>query len=246
MQETLILQAYQNSLVVRKLKRALYALAGFLILSSLIASAGAQSSPISLNFGIALPVPIGQTRIVTVTVKNIVSSTVQLIFVGLRFEWSLPNTFFIGNNSQKGAVLTAAQQIVYNIPVTVPGNVTPGTHRLSAYVTYRVNNKGKWTGTLGGWWVADLQMAYAPTTQAPTSTPTPTPRPSAPPPSLSLETIGALAAVVVIGLFLERRHISRFVSKYRKTKTPTAMPESEKAKDEKPEQLEKKEAGEDR
>jgi hypothetical protein len=221
------------------LKRAPLALVGLLILSSLIASAWAQSFPISLNFGIALPVPIGQTRIVTVTVKNIVSSTVQLIFVGLRFEWSLPNTFFIGNNSQRGAVLAAAQQIVYNIPVTVPGNVTPGTHRLSAYATYRVNNKGKWTGTLGGWWVADLQMAYAPTTQAPPSTSTPTSTPSAAPPSFSLETAGALAAVVAIGLFLERGRISRFVNKRRKNKTPSAGPDSEKPKDEKPEQEKK-------
>ena len=223
---------------MRKLKRALYALAALLILSSLIASAGAQSFPISLNFGIALPVPIGQTRIVTVTVKNVVSSTVQLVFVGLRFEWSLPNTFFIGNNSQKGAILAAAQQIVYNIPVTVLGNVTPGTHRLSAYVTYRVNNKGKWTGTLGGWWVADLQMAYAPITQASASTPPSTPS-AAPPSSFSVETVGALAAVVVIGLFLERGRINRFVNKYGKTKTPTATPESEKPKDEKQEQVEK-------
>ncbi|GEM_PF-1806831 len=228
------------NLVARTLRRTLYAIAALLIVSLLVGSVGAQGFPISLGFGTGLPMPIGQTDIVTVTVTNIVNSTIQLTFLGLRFEWDLANNFFIGNNSEKGAVLAATEQIIYSIPVTVPGNVTLGTHRLSAYVTYRVNNKGKWTGVLAGWWVTDLQMAYAPTTQAPTSTPS-----AAPPSSFSLETVGALAAVVAIGLFLERGHISRFVSKYRKTKTPSAGPESEKPKDEKQEQVEKKEAEED-
>jgi hypothetical protein len=234
-QEVLFHRFNMLSLVARTLRRTLYALAVLLIASLLVASVGAQGFPISLGFGTGLPMPIGQTDIVTVTVTNIVNRTVQLTFLGLRFEWDLANNFFIGNNSEKGAVLAATEQIIYSIPVTVPGNVTPGTHRLSAYVTYRVNNKGKWTGVLAGWWVTDLQMANAPTTQTPTSTPS-----AAPPPSFSLETIGALAAVVAIGLFLERGHISRFVSKHRKTKTPTAMPESEKR-----EQVEKKEKEED-
>jgi len=201
-----------------------------------MASAAAQAFPISLNFGTGLPMPIGQTPTVTVTVKNLVNTTVQLVFVGLRFEWSLANTFYIGDNSEKGAVLAAGEQIIYSIPVTIPGNVTPGTHRLSAYVTYRVNNKGNWTGTLAGWWVADLQMAYPLTQQSQTPTPN-----AAPPPSFSLETIGVLAAVVAIGLFLERSRISQIVNKYRKTKTPSAGPESEKPADEKPQPVEKKE-----
>jgi hypothetical protein len=224
------------NLVAGTLRRTLYAVAVLLIASLLFGSVGAQGFPISLGFGTGLPMPIGQTDIVTVTVTNIVNNTVQLTFLGLRFEWDLANNFFIGNNSEKGAVLAATEIITYSIPVTVPGNVTPGTHRLSAYVTFRVNNKGKWTGVLAGWWVTDLQMAYAPTTQTPTSTP------SAPAPSFSLETVGALAAVVAIGLFLERGHIIRIVRKYRKTKTPSAVPESEKPKDEKAEQVEKKEA----
>ena len=120
------------------MRRALYALAVLLIISSFTRSVAAQGFPISVNFDTTLPMPIGQTNIVAVTVKDIVNSTVQLTFVGLRFEWDPPENFFIGENSEKGAVLAAGEQIAYSIPVSVPANITPGVHRLNAYAVYRV------------------------------------------------------------------------------------------------------------
>lgn len=203
----------------------MFALAALLILSSLLASVEAQAFPINLNFGTALPMPIGQTDTVAVTVKNVVNSTVQLTFVGLRFEWSQPNNFFIGGNSEKGAVLAAGEQIIYPIAVAVPGNITAGTHRLSGYVTYRVFQNGNWTGVLAGWWVADLQFAHPQAQQSQTAT-----GGGSPQTFTTLETVAVLAAVVAIGLFLERGRIIRFVGKHRGAKSGTAEPEGEKPK----------------
>lgn len=210
--------------VVQKLK-TLYTLFALTVLASLWPSAAAQAFPISLNFGTALPMPIGQTDTVAVTVTNIVNSTVQLTFVGLRFEWSQPNNFFIGGNSEKGAVLAAGEQITYAIAVTVPGNITAGTHRLSGYVTYRLFQKGNWTGVLAGWWVADLQFAYPQAQQSQTATGGESPQTFT-----TIETVAVLAAVVAIGLFLERGRIISFVGKHRGAKSGTAEPEGEKPK----------------
>ncbi len=214
----------------------MFALAALLILSSLLASVEAQAFPINLNFGTALPMPIGQTDTVAVTVKNVVNSTVQLTFVGLRFEWSQPNNFFIGSGSEKGGILTSGEQIAYTIAVVVPANVTPGTHRLSGYVTYRLYQNGNWTGVLAGWWVADLQFAYSQTQQIQTATGGPSPQTFS-----SIETVAVLAAVAAIGLFLERGRITRFVGKHRETKPGPAEPQSEKPKPTEQEPAEQKE-----
>jgi len=213
---------------VRRLRRALYALAILFLLSSILASAAAQGFPISVNLGTALPMPIGQTNTVAVTVEDLVNSTVQLTFVGLRFEWDLPENFFIGGNSEKGAVLTAGEQIAYSIPVVVPANVTPGIHRLSAYVTYRMLNQKNSTGVVAGWWVTDIQFAYPQTQQSQTATVT------APEQNSNAETIGVLVAVVAIGLFLERDRIKRLVGKSRATGPTPAQPEGEPPDGEKP------------
>jgi len=213
---------------VHRLRRTLYTLASFFLLSSVLASAAAQGFPISVNLGTALPMPIGQTNTVAVTVEDIVNSTVQLTFVGLRFEWDLPNNFFIGGNSEKGAVLAAGEQITYSISVVVPANVTPGTHKLSTYVTYRMLNQKNSTGVEAGWWVADIQFAYSQTQQSQTATVT------GPQQSFSAETIGVLVAVVAIGLFLERGRIKRLIGKFRATSPAPAQPEGEPPVGEKP------------
>ena len=212
------------------LRRILYALASLFLLSSILASAAAQGFSISVNLGTALPMPIGQTNTVAVTVQDIVNSTVQLTFVGLRFEWDLPNNFFIGGNSEKGAVLTAGEQITYSIPVIVPANVTPGAHKLSAYATYRMLNQQNSTGVEAGWWVADIQFAYPQTQQNQAATATVT----GPQQSFSPETIGVLVAVVAIGLFLERGRIKRLIGKFRTTGPTPTQPESEPPVGEKP------------
>ena len=215
-------------MIVQTLRRAILAVAALLILSSLTGPVVAQAFPISVNLGTALPMPIGQTNTVAVTVTDVVNSTVQLTFVGLRFEWDLPDNFFIGGNSEKGAVLTAGEQITYSIPVIIPANVTPGTHRLSTYVTYRMLNQKNSTSVQAGWWVADIQFAYSQTQQSQTATVT------GPQQSSNAETIGVLVAVVAIGLFLERDRIKRLIGKPRATSPTPAQPEGEPPVGEKP------------
>ena len=215
------------------MRRALYTLVILFLLSSILASAAAQGFPISVNLNTALPMPIGQTNNVAVTVEDLVNSTVQLTFVGLRFEWDLPDSFFIGGNSEKGAVLTAGEQIAYSIPVVVPANVTPGIHRLSAYVTYRMLNQKNSTGLEAGWWVTDIQFAYPQTQQNQTATVT------GPQQNSNAETIGVLVVVVAIGLFMERDRIKRLIGKSRATGPTPAQPGGEPPVGEKPPVTEK-------
>lgn len=210
-------------MTVRALRKAIFSVAALLVISSLTGTVAAQALPISVNFGTALPMPIGQTNTVAVTVTDIVNSTVQLTFVGLQFEWDPPTRFFIGGNSDKGAVLTPGQQIVYSIAVTVPPNVTQGVHKLSAYVTYRVLSSNA-TGVLAAWWVTNIQFASSPQTQGQSQTATT----GQPQQGLSVETIGALVLVVGIGLYLERGRVKRLIQKYHKTNPKVTKPKSEK------------------
>jgi hypothetical protein len=140
--------------------------------------------------------------------------------------------FFLGGNSEKGAVLAPGEQITYPILVTVPSNITPGTHQLSAYITYRLQfQNGTWTGSLVALWVINLQLAYPPTQQNQTTTGGESPQAST-----NIETVGILVAVVAIGLFLERARLIRFIGKHRVTKPGQGEPGGEKPKpvDQKP------------
>jgi hypothetical protein len=197
-----------------------------LVLFAFVVPAAAQGLPLSVNLGTGLPMPIGQTSTVAVTVTNIVNTTVQLTFVGLRFEWDKPGNFFIGANSEKGAVLAAGEQIVYAIPVQVPGNTTPGTHRLSTYATYRMLAQGNWTGVLAGWWVADVQLAYPQTQQGSQIQQSRTATGAGSQQPFSIETIGVLIAVLAIGLFLERARIKRLLRRPQGAKPEPTEPES--------------------
>ncbi len=210
---------------------ASYSLAKVLILFFLVTPAQTQGALISVGFATPLPMPIGQTDTVAVTVKNIGNSTVQLTFVGLRFDWDAQSSFFIGQNSDKGAVLAAGEQITYSIAVTVP-DITPGTHRLNALVSYRVLERGNWTGVVSVWWVADMPLAPSQTQQTSTKPSTG----SGILQSFNQETIAILVLVAAIGLFLERGRIRRSIAKYRKVKPGPSEPEAKK-----PAKVEKKE-----
>jgi hypothetical protein len=191
------------------LRRTIPVLAVLLIVSAAIGLVAAQApDPISLGFASTLPLIIGQTSIITVTVTNIVNSTVELSFLGVRFEWDRPPSWFVGGGSDSGAVLSTGQQINYNIPVAIPSNVTAGTHRLTTYVTYRLFKDGNWTGLIAAFWVTDFPFAYPAQTQTAQVGPLQ---------MSSIETIAALVLVVGIALFLERGHIRRLTREFRKT-----------------------------
>ena len=202
-----------------------------LTMCSLISSAYGEARPITVGLSAGLPLAIGQTQTVTVTVTNIANSTVQLTFLGLQFIWNKPDFFFVGGNSDKGAVLAAGQQIEYPILVQVPSNVTEGTYVLGTYITYRWLNGGNWTSVLSGWWISHIPVAYAQSqataqsqvtaeTQATPQTQTETQNQVVRQVGLvgifSSETILALFAIVGVGLYLERGNVRRVVHKYRK------------------------------
>jgi hypothetical protein len=181
-------------------------------------ASGQMGTPISVGFNATLPLQIGQTPIVTATVTNISNSTVQLTFLGLRWDWNAPTFFFIGGNSEKGAVLAVGQQIIYPIPVVIPGNVTPGTYRLNAYATCRLLINGNWTGIIPGYWVVDI----------PLTSPAPVLGQTTSGPGLmqtsNLETTAVLAAVVAIGLYLERGRLMRVIRRSGKPPSNQATP----------------------
>jgi hypothetical protein len=182
---------------------------------------------------------IGQTQTVTVTVTNITNSTVQLTFLGLQFEWNKPDFFFVGGNSDKGAVLAAGEQIAYPILVQIPSNVTDGTYVLGTYITYRWFKGGNWTGVLSGWWISHVGVAHSQTqgaaqSQITAQTQTETQNQAVRQVGLlgvfGFQTIVALLAIVGIGLYLERSHVRRIVGKYRKppAESTPAKPETKK------------------
>jgi len=157
--------------------------------------------------------PIGQTTTVSVLITDVSNSTVQLNFVGIRFEWSSTDKFFIGANSEKGAVLVAGQQITYPIPVQLPANVTPGNHNIIAYVSYRWLKNGNWTGALAGFWVSSVAFAFPQVATPTTAIPT-TQQPSQQVfTSSNLEAAAVLILVVAVGLFLERRRVGKLLKR---------------------------------
>jgi len=200
-----------------------------LMLVPFVGSASAQSAPIIfVNFSTSLPIPIGQVTIVSVNVTDVSNNTVQLNFVGLRFEWSSPTSFFIGANSEKGAVLSPGQQIIYPIPVQVPSNVTEGIHKMTAYVSYRWLKGSIWSGTLACFWESSVSFALPQTTsQAPPPTsPTTTAQAQQPFDTTTLETVGVVIVVVAIGLFLERGRVKRYLAKRGGKKVEPSVPAS--------------------
>jgi len=209
------------------LRRAINALLTLVLLSLVAVSvAGQAGRPISVSLGTGLPMTIGRTSTIVVAVANIVNSTVQLTFVGLRWPWMGPTSFFIGNSSEKGAVLLAGAQIKYSILVSVPSNATAGTQTLTTAVSYRWFKGGNWTGVISDVWVSNVPLAYPPSQSA---TPTPIQTTGAPSPqTFDLPTIAVLVAVVAIGLFLERRRIRDLAGRFRKRTSERSVVEKMK------------------
>jgi len=205
------------------MKKAVCALALLLMVCLVVAPTAAQPPPpVSVGLGLSQPLPIGQSSTINVTVTDVANSTVQLVFVGLQWEWDARSTFYVGQNSDKGAVLSSGEQITYIIGVPVPDNVSQGTHKLSTFVAYRWFTRGNWTGTLEAWWVTGVQLAF-PQAQSQTATV------QGPQATSNLQAIAVLIAVVAIGLYLERGRIRRVVQKHQEASPEPAKSESAKA-----------------
>jgi hypothetical protein len=214
-------------------KGAFYAIVTLLIVSSLVASAAAQETAVNVTMSIGQSaLPIGQTNIVDVTIRNVVNSSVQLFFVGLRFDWNKPTSYFVGGGSDKGTVLAVGFQITYPIAVQVPGNVTPGTYKLGAYVTYSWFKDGSWTTRIAALWLASVQLAYSTTTQqSQTTQATQTTMQSGPTPSL--QTVAVVASVAVIAMAGIGIGIARYQARGAKREEENKSEETPKEKENK-------------
>lgn len=156
------------------------------------------------------PLQVGRIYTVTVTLTNIINSTVQLQFVGIHFDWDNPTVFYIGGHSGDIAILGAGEKITYNIPEGIPSNVTSGTHKLFTLVKYRLLEGGNSTTVLNWYWVHDVQITT--NTQSPVAQPT---TPAGPQQSFTPETIAAVVAATAIGLYLERDSVKGLFRKRR-------------------------------
>ena len=221
------------------LRSTVYALVTLLIVSSLVTLAAAQETVLNVTLSIAQNVlPIGQTDLVDVTISNVINSSVQLFFVGLRFDWNKPTSYFIGGGSENGTVLAVGFQVTYPIAVQVPGNFTPGTYKLNTYVTYSWFKNGSWTSRLAALWVANVQLAYPQTIQqsqtaqqSQTTQATQTTMQSGPNPSLQTAAVVAIVAVVAmagIGVGIAR-YQARARAKREEENKPDETPKAKEA-----------------
>lgn len=191
----------------------------------------AQTGPIVVNVNAVFPSQpqIGEFSTATVTVTNSGNLTVQLIFVGVHFEWDSPVVWFIGGHSGEGAILGAGENISYDISVGIPANVTTGAHKFFTLVKYRTRTAaGNWTGETDLFWVQPIQISA---TQASSST-----TPQGPQETFTPETIALLIVATGAGLFLERDSVKTLfrkpaskTSKKRVRKEVVKVEEPEKA-----------------
>jgi len=165
----------------------------------------AQAGSLDVNTVFSPEPQIGQFSTATVTLTNTNNATVELLFVGVHFEWDNPTVWFLGGHSGEGAILGSGEKISYDIQVAVPANVTTGAHKFFTLVKYRTQlAQGNWTGETDLFWVQPVQIS---TTQASSTTP------QGPAQTFTPETIALLVVAAGAGLFLERDSVKTLFRK---------------------------------
>ena len=89
--------------------------------------------------------PQGASSSIEITITNVSNGTMQLWFVGLRFDWMKPNVFLIGSGSERNKTLERLESISYSIAFSVPENVSLGLHEAIVLVDYSVRLNGEWS-----------------------------------------------------------------------------------------------------
>jgi len=87
----------------------------------------------------------GKSSSIEITITNISNGTMQLWFVGLRFDWMKPNVFFIGSGSEKNKTLERLESISYSIAFSIPENASLGLHEAIILVDYNLKLDNGWT-----------------------------------------------------------------------------------------------------
>jgi hypothetical protein len=187
------------------LRATIIAIAALCLLCA-VSGANAQGVGVDVNTVFTPQLQVGVFSMATVTVTNPGNATLQLVFVGVHFEWDNPTVWYIGGHSGEGAILGSGEKISYDIPVGVPANVTTGAHKFFTIVKYRARTaQGNWTGENDVFWVQPVQIG---TSQASSSQ-----TPQGPQQTFTPETIGLLIVAVVGGLILERDSVKALFKK---------------------------------
>jgi hypothetical protein len=201
---------------VREMLRATIIAVVALYLLCAVSLANAQSVSVDVNTVFSPQPQIGAFSTATVTVTNANNATVQLLFVGVHFEWENPTVWFIGGHSGEGAILGSGEKISYDIQVAVPANVTTGTYRFFTLVKYRMQTaQGNWTPEIDVFWAQPVQVSTAQASSSQT--------PQGPQETFTPETIALLVVAVAAGLFLERDSVKALFKK------PETKPEMQTA-----------------
>ena len=192
-------------LAVQGMPKATFVALVTLCLLCIVPLANAQSVGVSVDATFSPPLQIGAFSTATVTITDTSNATVELLFVGVHFEWDNPTVWFIGGHSGEGAILGPGEKISYNIAVAVPANETTGTYKFFSLVKYRTQiSAGNWTNETDLFWGQAVQISAqgssSQTPQGPQETFTP-------------ETIGLLVVAVGAGLFLERDSVKSLLKK---------------------------------
>jgi hypothetical protein len=171
-----------------------------------VSAANAQGVGVNVNTVFSPQLQIGGSSTATVTVSNAGNATVELLFVGVHFEWDNPTVWYIGGHSGEGAILGSGEEISYDIAVGVPANVTTGAHKFFTIVKYRMRTaQGNWTVENDLFWVQPVQIGTGQASSSQT--------PQGPQQSFTPETIALLVVATVAGLFLERDSVKMLFKK---------------------------------
>lgn len=175
-----------------------------LCLLCIVSLANAQAVGVSVDATFSSQPQIGAFSTATVTITDTSNATVELLFVGVHFEWDNPTVWFIGGHSGEGAILGPGEKISYNIAVAVPANETTGTYKFFTLVKYRTQTSpGNWTAETDLFWEQAVQIGAQGSSQAP----------QGPQETFSPETIALLVVAVGVGLFLERDSVKSLIKK---------------------------------
>jgi hypothetical protein len=187
-----------------------------LCLLCVVSQVNAQSLGVSVNTVFSPQPQIGAFSTATVTISNAGNDTIELLFVGVHFEWENPTVWFIGGHSGQGAILGSGEKISYDIQVAVPANVTTGTYKFFTLVKYRTQTaQGNWTPETDLFWAEPVQVSTAQASSSQT--------PQGPQETFTPETIALLVVAVAAGLFLERDSVKALFKK------PETKPEMQAA-----------------
>ena len=85
--------------------------------------------------------PPDSTSVLDITVTNLLESSFNLVFVGVRFDWMQEGIYVYGDGSEKSYELASKKSYTFSIIFNIPQNVEAGTHNVFVAVVYQINGE---------------------------------------------------------------------------------------------------------